>query len=114
MKKRQIPVIFFLVSLFLILSHTAAHAWLVERVSLTNDGSETAAPGSSPDSQYPAMTPDGRYVLFCSKATNIVTGDTNGKIDLFPNSDDEELVDDKTFSVSTPPRRFDDDLLGRY
>jgi Tol biopolymer transport system component len=61
-----------------------ASAWLVERVSLTNEGGQTTAPsGSYPDSQYPAMSPDGRFVLFCSQATNLVAGDTNGKIDLF-------------------------------
>ncbi|MGN6377899.1 MAG: hypothetical protein ACTHNU_03010, partial [Gaiellales bacterium] len=30
-----------------------------------------------------AVTPDGRFVLFNSKASNLVPGDTNGKWDVF-------------------------------
>jgi Tol biopolymer transport system component len=30
-----------------------------------------------------AMTPDGRYVVFSSTATNLVSGDTNGAMDVF-------------------------------
>ena len=84
MKKPLIPVLFCLINLFFLIAGPVAHAWLVERVSLTNDGRETSGPsGSYPTSQYPAMTPDGRYVLFSSKGTNLVEGDTNGKYDLF-------------------------------
>ncbi|MCX7634721.1 MAG: hypothetical protein N2Z74_03130, partial [Syntrophales bacterium] len=74
-----------ILSVLLVLCFTAsAHAWLVERVSLTHEGKETAGPsGSFPTSQYPAMTPDGRFVLFSSKGTNLVPNDTNLKIDLF-------------------------------
>ncbi len=38
----------------------------------------------------------------------------DGKIQLFPGTDDKERQDDKAVLVSTPPRRFTDDLLGRY
>jgi hypothetical protein len=34
-------------------------------------------------SQYVAITPDGRFVVFGSHATNLVTGDTNGRGDVF-------------------------------
>jgi Tol biopolymer transport system component len=35
------------------------------------------------DSFDPAITPDGRYVVFTSAATNLVAGDTNGVDDVF-------------------------------
>jgi Tol biopolymer transport system component len=35
------------------------------------------------DSRIPTITPDGRYVAFYSSASNLVTGDTNGKADIF-------------------------------
>src|SRR5258706_556263 len=35
------------------------------------------------DSQFAAITPDGRYVAFQSVASNLVPGDTNGKRDIF-------------------------------
>jgi phage gp36-like protein len=38
----------------------------------------------------------------------------DGKIELFPGSDDEELQDDKAVSVVSSPRIFTDDMLGRY
>jgi len=34
-------------------------------------------------SDYPAISADGRYVVFVSAATNLVPGDTNGKADVF-------------------------------
>jgi Tol biopolymer transport system component len=35
------------------------------------------------DSQYPDLSPDGRYVAFQSDAANLVPGDTNNKTDIF-------------------------------
>ena len=43
------------------------------RVSLATGGGE-----ANDDSEYPAISRDGRYVAFGSEATNLVTGDTNG------------------------------------
>ncbi len=48
------------------------------RVSLTSGGAQ--ANGSS---LYPSISSDGRYIAFQSDATNLVTGDTNGFIDIF-------------------------------
>jgi Tol biopolymer transport system component len=49
------------------------------RVSVA--GSNTQANGSS---QGPlAISADGRYVVFCSQATNLVAGDTSGHADVF-------------------------------
>lgn len=49
-----------------------------QRVSIASDG--TPANGSS---DGPAITPDGRFVAFESGASNLVAGDTNGRIDIF-------------------------------
>lgn len=49
-----------------------------ERVSLTNTG------GQASNSSYePAISSDGRYVAFRSRATNLVTGDSNATDDIF-------------------------------
>jgi Tol biopolymer transport system component len=48
------------------------------RVSVASDG--TQANGAS---RYTAVSPDGRFVVFSSSATNLVAGDTNGVDDVF-------------------------------
>ena len=35
------------------------------------------------ESTSPAITPDGRYVLFCSRASTLASGDANSAVDLF-------------------------------
>lgn len=50
----------------------------VERLSV--DGSGLEGDGAS---TQPAMTPDGRWVVFSSAATNLVTADSNGVADVF-------------------------------
>jgi hypothetical protein len=49
-----------------------------ERVSVDSAGAQ----GNS-DSYRPSISADGRFVAFYSFATNLVTGDTNGFIDIF-------------------------------
>jgi Tol biopolymer transport system component len=49
-----------------------------ERISVSTSGTE--GDGASSD---PALSADGRWVVFQSAATNLVAGDTNGKIDVF-------------------------------
>jgi Tol biopolymer transport system component len=51
---------------------------LTTRISVDSNGVQ--ADGASTD---PAFSADGRYVAFQSAATNLVPGDTNGKIDVF-------------------------------
>ncbi|MEZ4326487.1 MAG: hypothetical protein R3B40_14835 [Polyangiales bacterium] len=58
-------------------------------VSQATDGTRADAP-SSEDPSYvgapfrrPAISDDGRYVVFASAATNLVPGDTNGVTDVF-------------------------------
>jgi Tol biopolymer transport system component len=48
------------------------------RVSLDSSGGEADAP-----SYEPAISADGRYVVFSSAATNLVAGDGNGAADIF-------------------------------
>jgi Tol biopolymer transport system component len=50
----------------------------VRRVSLAQGGAQI-----SRESRSPAMTPDGRYVMFASDASGVVPGDTNGVFDIF-------------------------------
>ncbi|MEW6743439.1 MAG: calcium-binding protein [Planctomycetota bacterium] len=50
------------------------------RVSVDSKGTE--GNGDSGD-YWPSISPDGRYVAFCSEATNLVPGDMNEAIDVF-------------------------------
>ncbi|QRM27783.1 M10 family metallopeptidase C-terminal domain-containing protein [Microvirga sp. VF16] len=50
----------------------------VARLSTSSDGT-----GGDGDSRSAQISPDGRYVLFESNATNLVAGDTNGTSDVF-------------------------------
>jgi Tol biopolymer transport system component len=56
----------------------AAPAVGTVRVSEAADGTQANANSTSPD-----ITPDGRFVVFGSNATNLVAADTNGVGDLF-------------------------------
>lgn len=68
----------FVATLSLIVSLSDARAQ-VERVSSSTNNVE--ADGMTEESAV--ITPNGRYVAFCSTATNLVVGDTNGKQDCF-------------------------------
>jgi Tol biopolymer transport system component len=48
------------------------------RVSVSSSGAQ-----ANKRSIDPAISADGRYVVFASEATNLVSGDTNGKRDIF-------------------------------
>jgi len=49
-----------------------------ELVSVDSSGAQ-----GNGTSGYPAISPDGRFVVFSSAASNLVTGDTNGRWDVF-------------------------------
>jgi len=49
-----------------------------ERIALTSTGAQALGP-----SFYPSVSADGRFVSFTSPAFNLVSGDTNGKWDVF-------------------------------
>jgi Tol biopolymer transport system component len=48
------------------------------RVSVSSSGSQ-----GNDSSEYPSISPDGRYVAFASSASNLTQGDSNGVIDVF-------------------------------
>jgi Tol biopolymer transport system component len=48
------------------------------RVSVASDGAQ-----GNGDSECPSISADGRYVAFASLASNLVPGDTNGRMDIF-------------------------------
>jgi len=50
----------------------------IERVSVASDGAEANGP-----SVNPAISADGRFVAFSSKASNLAKDDTNNKADIF-------------------------------
>jgi len=52
------------------------------RVSVANDGAQ-ATGSSASESYYSAMSADGRFVVFASRATNLVASDTNATADIF-------------------------------
>jgi hypothetical protein len=51
---------------------------MTERVTVDPSGFQTNG-----DTVFPSISADGRYVAFSSLATNLVTGDTNGRRDVF-------------------------------
>jgi Tol biopolymer transport system component len=59
-------------------THTAASPGSTERVSVNSSGGQ--ANGRSDDA---AISGDGRYVAFASRATNLVPGDSNSSWDVF-------------------------------
>lgn len=65
-----------------------------ERVSVNNQGEEADGP-----SFKPAISDDGRYVAFVSKASNLIEGDTNAKEDVFVR--DRLLGETRRVSVSS-------------
>jgi hypothetical protein len=65
-----------------------------ERVSVPNGGGQ----GNS-GSMDPAISADGRFVAFASSASNLVTGDTSGVLDIFVR--DRQLGTTARVSVST-------------
>lgn len=56
-------------------------AQTTERINVATSGAQANGGGSF--GNPPSLTPDGRYVLFNSTATNLVAGDTNGVMDVF-------------------------------
>ena len=70
-----------------------------ERVSVASDGTEA----SGGDSLFPAISGDGRYVVFTSLAANLVVNDTNGTSDTFVH--DRQTGETKRVSVGTDGRQ---------
>lgn len=66
----------------------------IERVSVHSDGGEANA-----ENRTPAISGDGRYVVFESDASNLVGGDSNGVADVFVH--DRETGETRRVSVSS-------------
>jgi len=59
---------------------------ITQRVSVASDGSEGNGGPSyigAPGAEEPSISADGRFVAFASYADNLVSGDTNGREDVF-------------------------------
>jgi hypothetical protein len=65
-----------------------------ERVSVSSSGEQGNA-----DCYYTSVSADGRFVEFCSYASNLVDGDTNGYLDIFVR--DRQLGTTERVSVSS-------------
>lgn len=70
------PCVTALISVTLSIGIPLAHA--VERISVATGGGQ-----GNGQSQYPAISGDGRYVVFESDATNLVANDSNAATDVF-------------------------------
>jgi Tol biopolymer transport system component len=80
----------------------------IKQISVASDGTQ-----GNYDSYRPSISADGRYVAFYSRASNLVSGDTNGAQDIFVN--DLQTGITKLISVAsneTPERPISAD--GRY
>ena len=75
-----------------------------ERVSVDSAGVQGDGP-----SEYPAISADGRYVAFHSSATTLVSGDTNGRADIFVH--DRQADTTERVSISSAGAQGNSDSL---
>jgi Tol biopolymer transport system component len=80
---------------------------VTERVSVA---SVTGAEGNGETASRPAISADGRYVVFSSAADNLVSGDTNGQWDVFIHDRNTGLTE--RVSVSSTDEEGNDDSGG--
>jgi hypothetical protein len=65
----------------------------IDLVSGVSDAAMWGDAANGPSSaERAACTADGRYVAFCSPATNLISGDTNGVVDVFVKDTQAKLV----------------------
>ena len=67
---------------------------ITERVSVASDGMQGDGP-----SEFPIISTDGRFIVFESAATNLVSGDTNSASDVFVHDQDTDI----TMRISVAP-----------
>ena len=77
-------------------------AAVAERVSVSGSGTQGGA-----ESGAPSVSADGRYVAYVSVAANLVTGDTNGRYDVFVYDRQADTV--RRVSVATGGAQADGD-----
>jgi hypothetical protein len=68
-----------------------------ERVSISSSGAQGNRDSGTPYTSYP-VSADGRYVAFSSFATNLVSGDTNERLDVFVRDRQCDPATSATFS----------------
>jgi Tol biopolymer transport system component len=76
------------------------YAKTTQRVSVTSSGGQANGVGS----EDPSISNDGRYVAFRSRATNLVSGDTNGVADVFVHDRQTGTTQRVTVSGGDQPR----------
>ncbi|MBX3037583.1 MAG: PD40 domain-containing protein [Anaerolineales bacterium] len=79
-KKSTLVLLIAVFALSMFIQSASAAPGDIMRVSVASDG--TQGNGNSGISK-PSMSSDGRYIVFSSGASNLVSGDTNGKEDIF-------------------------------
>jgi Tol biopolymer transport system component len=75
---------------------------LIERLSVATDGTQANYTSINQD-----ITPDGRYIVFWSGASNLVPNDTNGKYDVFVH--DRVKGETSRVSISSQGREANDE-----
>jgi len=75
------------------------------RVSVASDGAE-----GNKDTYHPSVSADGRRVVFASQASNLVSDDTNGHVDIFVH----DLTTQMTVRVSTASDGTQGDNMSGY
>ncbi|MBN4005470.1 ELWxxDGT repeat protein [Nostoc sp. LPT] len=69
---------------FFVRDLVAGTTTLVSLSTSGNQGNNSESPSFSPQGgEFPVISADGRYVVFHSSASNLVSGDTNGYTDIF-------------------------------
>ena len=92
MRRRVLPVPVCLFSVVLASMFASTAFAQYARVSIASDGTE-----ANFSSVTPSISDDGRFVAFSSAATNLVTGDTNGRADVYlhdRDSDGDSIYDE--------------------
>jgi Tol biopolymer transport system component len=80
------------------------------RVSVDSRGRQGAGDRTRNGSNAPAISGDGRYVVFHSAASNLVSGDTNGVFDIFVH--DLKTGTTERMSISSSGKQADAESLG--
>ena len=75
------------------------------RISVSSSGEE-----GNGDSTYSSISADGRYIVFSSRASNLVDGDTNGQSDVFLRDTQENTT--TRVSVSSSGEEGNSDMPG--
>jgi Tol biopolymer transport system component len=98
------------ISLTALVLTTTARAQLTQRVSLGANGTQGNDHSDDTVSWGGRISADGRYVVFCSRASNLVPGDTNRCADVFVRDRQEGTIE--RVSVSSAGIQANNQCLG--